>query len=84
MSKPLRYTQHSLDVMRERAIELTWVERTVARPEWSEPDPLDDAVERRFAKVPERGGRYLRVACVETFTEIRILSTFLDRGAKPK
>jgi uncharacterized DUF497 family protein len=84
VSKPLRYTQHSLDVMREREIELAWVERTVARPQWCEPDPFDSAVERRFAAVPERTGRYLRVACVETSAEIRIISAFLDRSAKPK
>ena len=84
MSKPLRYTQHSLDVMREREIEPVWVERAVTQPQWIEPDPFDGAVERRFAVVPERAGRYLRVACVETFSEIRIISAFFDRGAKPK
>ena len=84
MRKPLRYTQHALDVMQERALDPNWVERTIAEPDWVELDPVDSTIERRFAAIPERGDRYLRVACVETFTEIRILSAFLDRGAKPK
>ena len=70
--------------MRERQIESEWIARTVNAPQWLEADPADPGVQRLFAAVPERDGRYLRVVCVETATEIRILSVFLDRRARPK
>lgn len=80
--KPLRFTNHVLTTMAERNLDRSWIERTMRAPDWREPDPADPAVERRFAVVPERGGRVLRVACVETAAEIRILTAFLDRRAR--
>ncbi|HWU18615.1 MAG TPA: DUF4258 domain-containing protein [Devosia sp.] len=84
MAKPMRFTQHALDVMNERAIDPAWVELTVFDSHWQEIDHNDPEVLRRFRAIPERGGRYLRVALVETSAEIRILSAFLDRRARPK
>ena len=68
--------------MAERNLDRSWIERTVRAPDWRESDPADPAVERRFAVLAERGGRVLRVACVETATEIRILTAFIDRRAR--
>jgi uncharacterized DUF497 family protein len=82
MKKPLRYSHHAETVMRERQLLKDWVEVTVRRPLWTEPDPAGNGTERRFAAVAERNGRYLRVVCVETADEIRIISAFLDRGAR--
>lgn len=82
MPKPLVFTAHARQVMAERELEAEWVERTVYEPEWREPDPADPTVERRFRTLPEREDRILRVACVESAKEIRILSAFLDRGAR--
>lgn len=82
MLKPLAFTAHARQVMAERELADEWVERTARLPEWREPDPVDPTVERRFRTVPERENRILRVACVESDTDIRILSTFLDRGAR--
>jgi hypothetical protein len=84
MAKPLVFTKHALAVMSERQIDPAWVTRTALSPQWREPNPDDPDVQRCFGAVQERGGRYLRVACVETATEIRILSAFRDRGARPK
>ena len=84
MVKPLVFTKHASAVMRERQIALEWIERTVLSPQWLEPDPDNAPAQRRFGRVLERDGRYLRVVCVETATEIRILTAFLDRGARPK
>jgi hypothetical protein len=80
--KPLRFTSHALAVMTERNLHRDWIERAVRAPDWQEPDPHDPTASRLFAAVPERGGRFLRVACVETPTEIRILTAFLDRRAR--
>ncbi|MDR3471624.1 MAG: DUF4258 domain-containing protein [Devosia sp.] len=81
-SMPLRFTQHARDAMAERELPVRWVEAAVRHPDWQEADPHDTSVVRRFRTIPERGGRVLRVALVETDTEIRILSAFLDRRAR--
>ncbi|GLQ12284.1 hypothetical protein GCM10007913_42170 [Devosia yakushimensis] len=84
MAKPMLFTQHALDAVAERQLDPVWVELTVFEPHWQEADPGNPDVIRRFRAIPERGGRYLRVALVETSAEIRILSAFLDRRARPK
>ena len=84
--KPLTFTKHARDAITERDLELRWIERTVWEPTWSQPDPDPDpgrpGVERRFRAVPEFGGRILRAACLETATEVRILTVFFDRDAR--
>jgi hypothetical protein len=83
--KPIRYPAHALTAMRERELEAIWIERTVYDPDWVQLDPARPEVERRFRTIPERNGRVLRVAVVETPEEIRIVTAFLDRRArKPK
>jgi hypothetical protein len=80
--KPLRFTRHALEVIAQRELKGDWVETAVRNPEWTDRDNHDPTVERRFLTVVERDGRILRVACVETATEIRIISAFLDRRAR--
>jgi uncharacterized DUF497 family protein len=80
--KPLRFTRHAQDVVEERALDHSWIERTVREPEWSHPDRRQPHVERRFRTIPEFGGRILRVVCIETVDEIRILTVFFDRDAR--
>jgi hypothetical protein len=80
--KRLQLTAHASFAAAERGIELAWIERAAREPEWSSPDRLDPQVERRFRTIPEFGDRVLRAACVETATEIRVLTVFFDRGAK--
>lgn len=80
--KPLRFTRHAQDAVEERALDHSWIERTVRMPEWSLPDPRRLGVERRFHAIPEFGGRILRVVCIETVDEIRILTVFFDRDAR--
>jgi hypothetical protein len=81
--KPLRFTRHAEDAVAERELDLNWIERTVREPEWSRPDPQKfPSVEGRFGTIPEFGGGILRVACIETPDEIRILTVFFDRNAR--
>jgi uncharacterized DUF497 family protein len=83
--KPIRDPAHAPTAMRERELEVNWIEWTVYEPDWVQPDPAHTGVERRFKTVAEREGRVLRVAVVETSEEIRIVTAFLDRRArKPK
>ncbi len=80
--KPLRFIKHAQDVIVERELDRSWIETTVREPDWSSLDPKRVGVERKFRIIAESGNRVLRVACVETEQEIRILTVFFDRDAR--
>lgn len=81
-TKPIVYSAHAREVMQQRLLPAELVERTVQSPDWSEADPTQEDAERRFLALPERDGRVLRVAVVETESEVRIITAFLDRRAR--
>lgn len=74
--------RHAEDVMREREIDLAWVEATVREPDWTSPDATTRGMERRFKAISAFGDRILRVACLESDAHIRILTMFFDRKAR--
>ncbi len=77
-------TKHAQKALDEREIPVEWLERTFAMPELVLPDPDDTTVERRFLRIPEFGGRVLRVAVNTTVEPNRIVSVFFDRKMKGK
>ena len=83
-TKPMILTAHARLRMRDRKMNLEWVERAIRAPDWMEPDPRHPTVERRFRAIEEFGGRILRVACVETAATIRVISVMFDRNARRK
>ena len=80
--KPIILTNHARDNIRDRKIDLAWVEAVVRSPEWSGPDSDDPEVERRFRHIPEADGRVLRVPVVETHDHIRVITVVFDRNAR--
>jgi len=60
-------------------IETAWIERVVANPERTETQK--DGRIRKWAAVPEMGGRYLRVILLEDAETLH--NAFFDRGFKP-
>ena len=77
-------TKHAEKVLAEREIAAEWMERTLSSPELVLPDPDDATVKRRFRRIPEFGGRVLRVAVNTTVEPNRIVSVFFDRKMKGK
>ena len=77
-----KLTSHAEKALAEREISVEWLERTLNAPELTLPDPDDAQVERRFRKIPEFGGRVLRVAVNTTVEPVRIVSVFFDRTMK--
>ena len=75
-------TKHAQKALEERAITVGWLERTLATPELVLPDPDDPTVERRFRRIPEFGGRVLRVAVNVAVEPNRVVSVFFDRKMK--
>jgi uncharacterized DUF497 family protein len=77
-------TSHAKKALTEREISMEWLEHTLNTPELILPDPDDAEVERRFRKIPEFGGRVLRVAVNTTVEPVRVVSVFFDRTMKGK
>jgi hypothetical protein len=77
-------TRHAKRALAERGIPIAWVERTLASPELRLPDPDDATVERRYRRIPEFGGRVLRVAVNTAVEPNRVVSVFFDRRMKGK
>ncbi len=77
-------TKHAKKVMEERGILDDWVAKTFSSPELIRPDPKDAQVEQRFRRIPEFGGRILRVVVNKAVEPKRILSVFFDRTMKGK
>jgi uncharacterized DUF497 family protein len=84
MQKLVVLTAHAKARLEDRHIDLTWIEETVHSPEWCENDLKDPGIERRFRAIPAFDGRILRVACVETNSDIRVISVMFDRNARRK
>lgn len=77
-------TKHARKVMCDREILVEWLEQTLSAPELVLPDPENVAVERRFRRIPEFGGRVLRVAVNTAVEPNRVVSVFFDRQMKGK
>ena len=76
--------RHAEVVLDERQIPLEWMERTLLGPELVLPDPDDSTVERRYRRIPEHGGRVLRVAVNTAVVPQRVVSVFFDRQMKSR
>ena len=79
--KPLVFTKHAQDAIIERELKRAWIEEAAYMPEWEDDDPRQVGILRRYRAIPQHGGRVLRVVCLETDDEIRILTAFFDRRA---
>jgi hypothetical protein len=72
-------TAHAARVLKEREIPVEWVARVLERPERTEDDKVDPALRHALARVPEYGGRVLRVVYNGTTTPWRIVTAYFDR-----
>lgn len=77
-------SQHAQTRLLERKIELAWLERIIANPQRTEPDPDDPALEHRLAAVPECGNRVLRVVCDPRQNPLKVVTVHFDRSLKGK
>ena len=76
----LAYTRHAVHAMEERTIPREWVESVVSEPALRTSDPNDPEVERFFRRIPEHGGRVLRVAVNTRVAPWRVVT----RTLRPK
>ena len=77
-------SDHARLRMRERNIEPEWLERAIAKPDRSEPDEDDPAIEHRLAAIAEQDYRVLRVVCDPRVAPLKIVTIHFDRSMKGK
>jgi len=77
-------SKHAREALQERQIPAEWMERVLAQPTLVQPSPTDQTLENRFAKIPEHGGRVLRVVVNKTVAPERVVSVYFDRTMKGK
>ncbi len=54
-------SKHAENRMRERQIELNWIEMTLVEPERDEQDPIDPDARHAMRRIAEKDNRVLRV-----------------------
>lgn len=77
----LIFTRHARDRMDRDGIAAPWVEAIIMKPEHSMPDPNDPALTLAWRRLPELGGRFVRVVYYPSGADFVIVTTFPDRGA---
>ena len=73
----LTYTQHFEDMLLERQIDRSWVERAISEPERIE-EP-GDGTRHYLRRITERGERWLRVIVNVSVQPPRAITVFFDR-----
>ena len=72
-------TSHAADVVRERGIDLLWIERTLVTPARTTSDPMDPTLRHALCAIVEREGRMLRVVYDPGTMPWHVVTAFFDR-----
>jgi hypothetical protein len=79
----IRLTRHAQEAIDKRQISVDWIDRTIAAPDFTAPDPNEPSLTRSFKAIDEAGGRILRVVYRPEENDIVIVTVHFDRDAKP-
>lgn len=75
-------THHAKDVLAEREIPKSWIERVLDVPEKIERDSSDPELEHRLARIKEYQNRVLRVIINKDSLPIKIVTVYFDRNMR--
>ena len=81
---PFVLSEHAAEVVRERQIRMEWIAAVLAQPAISHPDKDDQAVQHVLARIPEFGGRVLRVVYNPSTSPVRVVTVYFDRSMKDR
>ncbi len=79
MAARLTFTRHALEMLQEREIDADWIGRAIEYPDVTERDANYPDRINVLKALPERNGKVLRVIYIDTGTERRVITAFLDR-----
>jgi hypothetical protein len=74
----VRLTLHAKHMLIERDLNPSWIERVIANPLWTEPEPARPFIVRAFGQIAEAGDRILRVAYTDRAGERIVHSLHFD------
>jgi hypothetical protein len=75
-------TIHAREAVEKRVLNSEWIERAIATPDFTHPDP-DPTLTRSFKAIVEAAGRILRVVHRPEGNDILVVTVHFDRNAKP-
>ena len=75
---------HAETVIAERSILIAWVEGVLTSPEKTEPDKEDPQLTHALGRIPEHGGRVLRVVYNGVIEPVTIVTVYFDRTQRNK
>lgn len=74
-------TQHAKDVIKERGIQMRWVENAINFPQLIETTRTTTiGLEHHLAVIPDYGNRVLRVIISVRASPVRIVTAYFDRS----
>jgi Domain of unknown function (DUF4258) len=72
-------TKHAETMLKERGIQLDWLERILLNPVQQHMDLTDPALKHAIGPIAENGDRLRRVIYNDTVKPIRIVTAYFDR-----
>ena len=78
----IKLTRHAEEAIETRKIALDWIDRTIAMPDFTGPDPNDPALTRSYKAIDELGGRILRVVHRPDADDIVVVTVHVDRDGR--
>lgn len=84
MNKVFVLTNHAKQVIQERRIDVEWIEGVIRSPQRVARDKTDASLSHYLGKIPERGGKMLRVVLNCKVTPIRVVTAYFDRSLRSK
>jgi hypothetical protein len=75
------FRRHAIMRMTERGIARSWVDATIAAPDWSIEDSRP-GLTRSFKAIAAAGGRILRVVHRTDGDDTIVITALIDRGAR--
>ena len=78
------FTQHAQDVIEVRRIDPAWVALTLSSPEANLRDARDPQLSHALRRIPEHGGRVLRVVYTCKTDPPKVVTAYFDRTLKGK
>lgn len=75
---------HAETVIAERSIPIAWVEQVLTSPEKTQPDKEDPQLTHALGRIPEHGGRVLRVVYNGVIEPARVVTVYFDRTQRNK
>ena len=81
MPGSLQYTAHARLMMQERMIEENWIISAAQNPDMTEIKRDDE--KHYLKKIPQTGGKFLRVIINPSVRPPRVITVFFDRRVQP-